>query len=190
MRPSSGKAKGRRFQVEVAEIIAKARGLTVEAVPPTKAGFRNGVQWVLEGTGDLRVRRMGEAGCDVALISHDAREKVTLGYNVPLWIECKNTEAWTFDAGFWRTGQNAFIHTAMEQTKKAISKQGQGKSWTLNWKPVLVLSKNRWPALAVWQADPRHLAQLTGRQLLVFGESGEYYVTNFIDFVDIIGKIF
>lgn len=187
MRPSSGKAKGRRFQVEVAEIIAKARGLTIEAVPPTKAGFRNGVQWVPEGTGDLRVRRMGEAGCDVALISHEAREKVTLGYNVPLWIECKNTEAWTFDAGFWRTGQNAFIHQAMEQTKKAIAKQ---KQVILNWKPVLVLSKNRWPALAVWHATARDLAQFDGRQLLLFGESGEYYVTNFLDFVDIIGKIF
>jgi len=172
------KAKGRRFQVEVAETIARARGLTIEAVPPTKTGVRKDVRWVEEGHADLRVRRMGEAGADVALLSELAREQITLGHNIPVWIECKNAEGWTFDAGFWRTGKHYFIAEGLIQAKKAMP--------TINWKPVLIMSKNRWPALAIWEATGRELSQLESRAILHFAQ---YSVAHLDDFVKLLGRV-
>ena len=177
MQTHSIKAKGRRFQVEVAEIIARAQGLTIEAVPPTKTGLRKDVRWVEEGHADLRVRRMGEAGSDVALLSELARQQVTLGHNIPVWIECKNAEAWSFDAGFWRTGEHAFVDEGILQAKKAMP--------ALNWKPVLILSKNRWPALAIWEATSRELSRLQTKVVLHFSI---YTVVHLNAFVALLGK--
>lgn len=153
MLTSSAKAKGRRLQFQVAELLSKEFALTIEANPPTRPGERkNGAVYISEtdALADLRVRRMGEAGSDVALLSTTAKERVCQrdvywagsgNPHAPLWIECKNTEAWNFDANFWKTGANAFVDAAMHQINHAMPSK---------WRPLLVLGRNRWEPLAVW----------------------------------------
>lgn len=143
MRHRSRKAKGRRLQVEVAEMLAYAFHLTIEATPPTKPGVRaNRVVYVNEGENpDLRVRQMSEAGADVALLTSKAQAKIAL-YKEPLHIECKNSESWSFDANFWRTADSAFLRNALEQAGNSSRLSGS--------LPIVVLSKNRWDAIVVW----------------------------------------
>lgn len=139
-RVRSSKAKGRRLQTYVAERLSWFLGLSIEAIPPTQPGERNGAVYVPEGTGDLRIRRMGEAGCDVVLVTEYARQQATFK-SQSLFIECKNTEAWALDAMFWVKGSNAFILNALEQARRSTRD---------DWMALLILGKNRWPPLAVW----------------------------------------
>jgi hypothetical protein len=133
----------------VAEAIARHCNLTISALPPTKPGTRNGVVWVPEHMHpDMGVRMMGQAGCDVSLLSSKATDRVAFLPDDPprpLWIECKNTEAWSFDAGFWRTGITLFVERAMEQAEKAMS--------LTHFRPIVVLGKNNWPSIVVWRND-------------------------------------
>lgn len=144
MRSSSVKAKGRRLQVELAEQLSVRFGLTIEATPPTKPGVReaSGAVYVpVHAFPDLRVKRMGEAGADVELITPKATERVRLdGY--PIWWECKNVErGWDLGPGFWKTGSLALVTQAFEQAKAAKP---------VDTTTVVVISKNRHPTLAAW----------------------------------------
>lgn len=153
MKTSSCKAKGRRLQVFVAESLARACDLTIEASPPTKPGERNGVIWVSEGNNpDLRVRQMGQAGADVALLSIQAQQKVSLArprnciapaHNFsPLHIECKNTEVDAWGRAFWKKGHSALIDGTLWQAQRSALP---------GWVPVAVLGRNRWPPVVAWQ---------------------------------------
>lgn len=172
-RVRSSKAKGRRLQAQVAEAFSAAFTLTIEAVPPTKPGERNGAMYVPEGTGDLRIRRMGEAGCDVVLVTEDARKAVAVG-RLPLFIECKNTEAWALDAMFWARGTNAFIAKALHQAR-ASAPEG--------WMAVLILGKNRWPPLAVWDSFDMPFFNED-----LFLHTKDYNIILFENFVKFMGK--
>jgi len=145
MRVQSGKAKGRRLQATVAEALSRTHGLTIEAVPPTKPGAReHGATYVGEfKQPDLRVKRMGEAGADVVLLSQRAVDRVALqdtnGVWHPVWFECKNREGWQLDAHFWNAGRLAILDRAFEQTAERPEE----------YVPIVVLSRNRHPPLAV-----------------------------------------
>lgn len=151
MTPRSGKAKGRRLQVRVAETFARAFELTIEATPPTPTGRRDGVDWVAEtAMPDLMVRRMGEAGADVALLSDKARARVSLG-GKPLWIECKNHEAglsFQLDSAFWlgKRKPPSLLQEAYRQA--AVSSMGHGCL------PLGVVSRNHFPTLVIVDMDP------------------------------------
>jgi len=145
----SAKNKGRRLQIGVAVSVAAKLGLTVVCDPPREP---DGVLWVPEEGlqleegkpiewPDLRVRRMGEPGADVALLSVRARQRVTIG-GQPVWWECKNSESWEFGPRFWEGKGQAFVENAWNQARGAAPK---------GWVPVVVLGKNRWPSLAVWR---------------------------------------
>jgi len=68
MKPSSCKAKGRRFQQWVAKQIGTLTGIKVEK------------------DGDIESRPMGQSGTDI-ILRGDARKKFPYG------VECKNVEA-------------------------------------------------------------------------------------------------
>lgn len=150
MTPRGGKAKGRRLQVRVAVALARAFELTIEATPPTPTGRRDGVDWVAEtAMPDLMVRRMGEAGADVALLTDKARASVSLG-GKPLWIECKNHEAglsFALDSAFWlgKRKPPALLQEAYRQA--AVSAMGHGHV------PLGVVSRNHFPALVITDVD-------------------------------------
>ena len=148
MKTSSAKAKGRSFQVLVAETFSRAFCLTIEAAPPTKTGIRNGVCYVAEGAGgDLRVRNMGQAGSDIALLSAKARQLISID-GTPLYIECKCQEnSWDFGPSFWKDGPLRTIDAAFQQTYKAIT-----TSRSRTFKPLIVLGKNRHIPIAVWES--------------------------------------
>jgi len=145
MKPASAKCKGRRLQTQLAETLAVRFDLTIDATPPTKPGARpNGAVYVpVHAFPDLRVKRMGEAGADVELLTPRAIERVQLdGY--PIWFECKNVEnGWDIGAGFWRSGNLAVVADAFEQASAARP---------IETTSVIVLAKNRHPMLAAWLA--------------------------------------
>ncbi len=156
MTSKSGKAKGRRLQVEVAETLAIQMGLTIEAAPPTKPGERaNGAVYVLEGENpDLRIRQMGQAGADVALLSERAQEIVKLPGRPPIWWEAKNTEGWRLDAAFWRAHDlPAVALKAIQQAYVACRKDKNDGSRGYLATPVVVLGKNNHEPMALWQAQ-------------------------------------
>ncbi len=170
------KAKGRRLQVTVAEAIARRCDLTISAVPPTKPGKRNGVLWVPEHQApDLLVRMMGQAGADVAILSEKAKARVAFDMDnspTPLWIECKNTEAWDFGASFWRTATSRFIENAMAQV--------EGVNFSQSFRPIVVLGKNNWPPLVVWVNNPNILPTFpSGLDVLLFFD--EFYAVTTLD---------
>jgi len=152
-------AKARRLQTRVAEDLSRAFGLSIEAEPPTKPGRRNGALWVAEGSGaDLRVRRMGSPGDDVALLTDAARRRVRLPGRPAFAFECKNAEAWDLDA-VWRSALRkghgcvsaeapAFMRDALRQLTARIAGDRE---------PVVVLGKNNWPDLALLARDPYDL---------------------------------
>ena len=71
------RSKARRLQVHVTEALARAFDLTILAEKPTLPGVRDGVVWVPEGEpADLKVRVMGQAGADVALLTPRAMKAV------------------------------------------------------------------------------------------------------------------
>lgn len=149
MKIRSAKNKGRRLQIGVAVSVASRFNLTIVCDPPREP---DGVLWVPEEGlvgeevalikwPDLRVRRMGEPGADVALISVRARQLVTIG-GQPVWWECKNSESWEFGPRLWEGKGQGFLENAWNQARTAAPKE---------WVPVVVLGKNRWPSLAVWR---------------------------------------
>jgi len=138
MKPSSVKAKGRRLQTETAESLGVRLNLTIDAEPPTKPGRRSsGAIYVPEGTGDLRIRRMGQPGADVVPISKVAQDRLRLNRE-PLHIECKNVE--TFDLmTILRTRESpAWLTQAFRQCDKKKH-------------PLVVLRKNRMLPMAFTQ---------------------------------------
>ena len=158
MTSKSGKAKGRRLQVLVAETLAARFNLTIEAAAPTKPGLRaNGARYVSEGDmPDLRVRQMGQPGADVALLSEHARAVVRLPGREPIWWECKNSESWALDAGFWRAHDlPKFALKAIQQAYGACLKAGKLDQYTAM--PVIVLGKNNHEPMALWQAHRNEL---------------------------------
>jgi hypothetical protein len=156
----AAKAKGRRLQVDVAEAIAARCNLTIEAVPPTKAGMRNGALWVPEGSGaDLGVRRMGEAGSDVPLLTGRARASVQL-FGRPLWVETKNTEQWDLGPKLWESGISGFIAKAYRQAMDASKEY-----WEMhNGLPIVVLSKNFWQPIVAWVGDAEKFMNAYGKR--------------------------
>lgn len=176
------KAKGRRLQVTVAEAIARRCDLTISAVPPTKPGKRNGVVWVSEHQSpDLLVRMMGQAGADVALLSPEALKRVAMKMDdpiVPLWIECKNTEAWDFGSVFWKTATSRFIETAMAQAQGAK---------LIGFRSIVVLGKNNWPPLVVWENHPVILPMFpSGPDVVLFFDECGYAVTTLDSFLTLL----
>ncbi len=177
------KAKGRRLQVTVAEAIARHCNLTIAAVPPTKPGKRNGVAWVPEHEApDLLVRMMGQAGADVGLLSPKALERVAFKIDDPLaslWIECKNTEAWDFGPIFWKTATSRFIENAMMQAENAKPLQ--------SFRPIVVLGKNNWPPLVVWENHPPILTRFpSGPDVVMFFDECMYAVTTLDSFLTLL----
>lgn len=79
MRTSSAKAKGRRLQQNVAQLLRDATGLTES---------------------DIRSISMGAQGCDV-MLSAEARK------HIPFAIECKNQEKISIWASWEQTKDNA-----------------------------------------------------------------------------------
>lgn len=145
------KAKARRLQVEVAEMLARAFGLTILAEKPTKPGRRNGVLWVPEGEpADLKVRMMGQSGADVALLTARARRAVAYD-GAPLWIECKNMEAgWELGKAFWSRKVPGGIAAAWRQAQKGAVAVGRVLGvMDRGMLPLVVLSRNFWPPVAV-----------------------------------------
>lgn len=134
------KSKGRRFQVIVAEMLAQFFGLSIEANPPRKPGVRKGVAYVMEGQGDLRVRNMGQAGADVALVSHAARKMVSF-LNIPFHIECKNLQSFSLDQKIWEGKVPELIQKAWGQAVKGAKYQ--------RFYPVLVITRNFYPPIVV-----------------------------------------
>ena len=151
------RSKGRRLQVEFAETMSIAFGLTIEAVPPTQPGIRkNGAVYLAEGhKPDLRVRRSGEAGVDVALLTSKASACValrdSLGVARPLYIECKNNESWDLGRRMWETGGDAALKPWMVQAHKGRLAQ------TGRCIETLILGKNGWPSIVVFP----HLGWMT-----------------------------
>lgn len=188
-RIASRKAKARRLQVDTAEILAGSGDLTIEATPPTKPGKRNGVLWVPEGVADLRVRTMGQPGADVAPLSDLAKKKLRFRGR-PTWWECKNTESWEFGAQFWITGSMAVLTNAWVQARKAASHFHS--DFSLQWEPIIVLGKNRWPILAAWKdEDPAK----TLRDIREAGNFdpiltyGTWFVLKLTDFVKVMSTL-
>lgn len=144
MRTSSAKAKGRRLQVRVAEAFAWAFDLTIMAIPPTKPGKRNGVVWVAEGTAaDLKVRPMGQAGPDVALLTEKARKAIAwLGH--PFYVECKNVEGWSFDR-MLKSGKVA------PAVRAGWAQAARGQQDGANeYYPLLIIGRNQFPPFVVY----------------------------------------
>lgn len=165
------RSKARRLQVHVTEALARAFDLTILAEKPTLPGVRDGVVWVPEGEpADLKVRVMGQAGADVALLTPRAMKAVALDGH-PLYFECKNAEATPavrLDDKFWTKGMvPKFIERAYMQAKAGanIYRLVSGREtlkrinekYGLNLKledlqgnlPLVVLSRNRWSVIAV-----------------------------------------
>ena len=148
MKTAQRKAKGREFQSLVAEMLAVGLGLTIRAEPPTKPGTRaNGAVYVPEGDhADLHVRRMGQPGADVALLSDKARRLIAIE-DFELHIECKKN-AKEVDLGwkFWRGGGcNAFLSKAMNQANDGAHRASVRAAVGLvafagnNWPPMVML---------------------------------------------------
>lgn len=142
MKSRQRKVKGRKLQVALAEKLALELGLTIEAQPPTPVGIRaNGVNYLAEDQWpSLRIRRMGEPGADVALLSPLARNKVRL-YGCPLYFECKNHERLEFSKDIWTNRTLPTVQVALSQAVKSCPE---------GWLPCAVVSKNRWPVLVGW----------------------------------------
>ena len=188
MKTSSAKAKGRRLQVQVAEVLARAFSLSILAEKPTKPGKRNGAWWIGESelfptqaavdlalpdgsdhwTPDLRVRLMGHPGADVALLTARARERVA-HQRRPLSIECKNVEAWGLGREFWLGEVPALVRAGYEQARKQCV---AGVLSSLAALPLLVVGRNRWPPVAV--CDWLSLEELGFERgpIAVLGEKG------------------
>lgn len=174
MRHRSRKAKGRRLQVEVAELLARTFDLTIEAVPPTTPGIKRRAEWVREEDGpDLRVRQMSEAGVDVALLTHKAQKIIAID-GQPLHIECKNNESWTFDAKFWKTAHSAFVASAMKQANTIKPPR---------YIPVIILSKNRWEPIAVWEGGDE-LADVDDAVIMIWKNLTAVRLTEFVKLFD------
>ncbi|MEK7767910.1 MAG: hypothetical protein AAB368_16895, partial [bacterium] len=92
---------------------------------------------------DLKVRRASQPGADVALLT--ARVLRAVAWNgAPLHLECKCVErGWGFDAAFWRGERQRTLEAWWRQAKEGADRIGDRQ-------PVLVLGRNRWPALAAW----------------------------------------
>lgn len=93
----------------MAEAIAVRFGLTIEAGATTQPGRRpNGAVYVVETDHpDIRVRRSGEPGADVCLLSTKAQKAF------PFWIECKNSES--FSLASFANGAIDFVEKAFLQ---------------------------------------------------------------------------
>lgn len=138
MKVKSLKAKGRRLQVEVAEALASYFDLTVEAQPPTKPGRLRNVTYVPETKNpDLRVRRSGEPGSDVVLLSDKAKQVLSIG-GTPLSIECKYTEKFSL-AHFLKTLDIGHIIGKGFKQAESVSSRSTV--------PVVFARKNRYPIL-------------------------------------------
>lgn len=167
MTPKSAKAKGRRLQQQVAEALSRAFGLTIAAVPPTRPRRdASGVVYVPESDGpDLGIRRIGEAGADVVLLSARARERVRIrvGDDRRLrscWFEVKNVERWgqgyargrdLWDRGLPPPPALAAYRQACagiaRMTGQPVATHGIAEAWT--WTPVVVLGRNRHATVVV-----------------------------------------
>ena len=145
------RAKGQRLQRKVAEDLSIVLGLTISAEPPTKPGTRpNGARYVAEERGpDLRIRRSGQPGDDVALLTAVALRKVTLRRN-PLAFEVKNVESWSTDTAF-RKGKVEFLGRALRQLHQRVGSLARD--------PVVVFGRNNYPPLALLSADPTDVGQ-------------------------------
>lgn len=168
MTPGARRAKGRRLPVQVAEALAEAFKLTIEATHPKFAGKKRGVLYVPEGhDADLRIKGSGQVGADVVIVSKAARKALYVktlhrtnrglvhygddDLGLPM-IECKNTEGWSIDAQFWRTGKlPAIIRKALKQAKGHGGPEKGRASGVLRplYFPVVICSRNLWPALVV-----------------------------------------
>lgn len=156
-------------------MLARKFKLTIEAVPPTSPGIKNRAEWVSENQqADLRVRQMSEAGADVALLTHKAQRLIALNGR-SLHIECKNNESWTFDAKFWKSAHSAFVQKAMKQARGTR---------LAGYKPLLVLSKNRWEPIAVWEACDVEVTLINGPVVMTWMNLAAARLTSFIEVLD------
>ena len=143
MKSRTRKDKGRRLQVQLAEALSIHFGLTIEAKPPVQTGERaSGALYVPEsGRPDLQVKRMGEPGADVVLMSGRARGLVSVA-GLPCMFECKNHEALEFGPKLWDMGALPVVREALGQCYAEAMDAG--------WLPCAVVSRNRWPVLVAW----------------------------------------
>lgn len=157
--------KGRRLQVEVAEAIAAHFGLTIEAQPHGERGKRPGGAVYVGETDcpDIRIRRSGEPGSDVCLLSARAREKF------PFWIECKNNES--FDLASFANGATDFIRKAFQQCRERPA--------------VVIWRKNRHPAWAFMELPADGVAVPINLPLVA---SPPFVAIKFEDMLDAAGR--
>lgn len=114
------KSKGRRFQKKIIEALSIRLGLKILAEPPTKPGERaGGAVYVAEGYPvDLKNRRMGQSGTDIALMSDTARESVAFD-GIPFTsIECKKRAGFSLDGKFWEGIIPQYLSEFLEQANE------------------------------------------------------------------------
>jgi hypothetical protein len=149
MTPGARRSKGQRLPRHVAESLSAALNLTIEAAAPTKPGKRpNAAVYVAEGSNaDLRIRRSGQPGADLALLSERARSLLAIEER-NVYVECKNCEGWMVGADMWKTGKvSKLVYKAWSQTLRAAN------ACFADVRPMIILGKNNHPPLVILRTE-------------------------------------
>ena len=130
MLTSSAKATARALQTRVARDLAKATGLTYGRPDADDC--------------DVKGRQMGMVGADIVRLTPEAMERI------PFFIEAKARESWTF---------SHHLLTAKAQSPlvgwyRAAARVARKESRLQRDLPLLVVSQNHCPALAVAEYGP------------------------------------
>ena len=130
MLTSSAKAKARALQNRVARDLAKATGLTYGRPDADDC--------------DVKGRQMGMIGPDIVRLTPEARERI------PFFIECKARESWSFSHHLLTSKAQSPLVGWYEATVRAAKKEPRRDRDT----PLLIVSQNRCPPLAVAEYGP------------------------------------
>lgn len=120
---SSAKQKGRNLQNRIAKDLAQITGL--------RYGSPN------DDLADLRGRLMGTPGEDIVR-SLRAREVV------PFYVECKNSESWSFGSRMFRDGLGQLIRWYIGTADRALKTKDVSENI-----PIVVAAKAHFPPVVV-----------------------------------------
>ncbi len=84
----------------------------------------------------------------VVLASKMAQASMRIGLK-PCFIECKNTESFKLDAGVWTRGSQWLEDVYGDTATRADA---------MGYAPLVIVRRNRWPALAVFMGNALMLA--------------------------------